>query len=177
MLLAAALVWAWPLDRTADAAPRATNVTICHRTRATTNPYRRITVSKNAAKGGHTTHSKDADGNVYPPWESTIINSNGGRWGDIIPSDTSSVSAVNYNASGTAAQQRGYAIWQQSAPYANACRGMTTKEFIRIHVESGGDLEGAMDELDEMAAGEDLALKQSLGGRPLLPGTARCQRR
>jgi len=162
VILVGVLVWGWPIEQSADAAARASKVTICHRTRSTTNPYRRITVSKNAAKGGHTTHSKTGS-TVNPPWTSTLVNSNGGVWGDIIPSGTPSVSAINYNDRGTTAEQRGYAIWNQTSPYTSTCRGMSTKEFVRIHVESGGDLEGAMDELDDMDASEDDALLQSLG--------------
>jgi hypothetical protein len=90
---------------------------------------------------------------------------NGDSWGDIIPSGVPSVSEINYGTGGSAStdEQRGYAIWNQTAPYTNTCRAMTAKEFIRVHVESGGDLETAMDELDDMAANEDAALKQALG--------------
>ena len=154
-------------EKEAEAAPpsRASKVTICHRTRSTTNPYRRITVSVNAAKGGHTTHSMDGRA-VIAPWTSGLPN--GGSWGDIIPEvrgsgSSVSVQAVNYDATGTTAERRGYAIWNGSSGYENTCPGMSTKEFIRIHVESGGSLRTAMAELDDMAANEDYALRQSLG--------------
>jgi len=52
-------------------------VTICHRTKSTTNPYRLITVSNNAVQaGGHGRHT----GSVW-----TSANTNGQVWGDIIP--------------------------------------------------------------------------------------------
>ena len=71
-------------------------VTICHRTRATTNPYRMITVSvasivdNNSAPNGHAHHNTDrrrveTDGpaGVFRP--SFNYPSNAKHWGDIIP--------------------------------------------------------------------------------------------
>lgn len=73
-----------------------TKVTICHRTHATTNPYRLITVSvssivdSNSAPNGHALHNTDArrlitDGpaGVFRPTYS--YPSNAKHWGDIIP--------------------------------------------------------------------------------------------
>jgi hypothetical protein len=159
-------------EREAEAAPpsRSAKVTICHRTRATTNPYRRITVSRNAAKNtggsGHAGHTGDS-------WDSS--KRNGDVWGDIIPDvDTTGATLtpnprLNYRTGGgsSVSEQRGYAIWHgdtySSVNYAGKCGAMSSKEFIRIHVESGGSLSGAMTELDAMGAGEDDALRQALG--------------
>lgn len=70
-------------------------VTICHRTHATTNPYRIITVSTSsivAANGdirGHGKHATDArryNPNLYGVYDSTRnYASNAKLWGDIIP--------------------------------------------------------------------------------------------
>lgn len=69
-------------------------VTICHRTHATTNPYRIITVSTSsivAANGdirGHGKHATDArryDPSYYGVYGSRTYTSNTKLWGDIIP--------------------------------------------------------------------------------------------
>ncbi len=73
-----------------------TKVTICHRTHATTNPYRMITVSvssivdDNSAPNGHALHNTDrrrleTDGpaGVFRP--TYAYPSNAKHWGDIIP--------------------------------------------------------------------------------------------
>ena len=175
VMLVGTLVWAWPINNPTEAAPptRVSKVTICHRTRSTTNPYRRITVSVNAAKGGHTSHSKTGS-TVHPPWISG--QANGGTWGDIIPrvlgtGSSVKVNEVNYPVSGTgtsgSAEERGYAIYNGTSvgatSYSGKCPSMTAKEFIRVHVESGGSVATAISELDEMAASEDDALRQSIG--------------
>ena len=73
-------------------------VTICHRTHATTNPYRMITVSVSSIVGsaadgspirGHAKHATDArryDPALYGVYDSTkTYRSNAKLWGDIIP--------------------------------------------------------------------------------------------
>ena len=66
--------------------------TICHRTHAVTNPYRRITVSDSSVYGnsGHSNPNHDRDytvgGVTYHVYTSTITYpSNSKFWGDIIP--------------------------------------------------------------------------------------------
>lgn len=126
-------------EREAEAAPpsRSAKVTICHRTRATTNPYRRITVSRNAAKNtggsGHAGHTGNS-------WDSS--KSNGDVWGDIIPDvDTTGAALtpnprLNYRTGGAASvsEERGYAIWNgatySAVNYAGKCGAMSAKEFI-----------------------------------------------
>lgn len=170
LLLVATIGVALVEEREAEAAPpgRASKVTICHRTRATTNPYRRITVSRNSAKNtggsGHAGHTGDS-------WDSS--KRNGDVWGDIIPdvdtagSRLSPNPELNFDPSGTVSERRGNAIYTggsySTVSYAGKCGAMSAKEFIRIHVESGGSLSGAMTELDAMSAGEDDALRQALG--------------
>ena len=70
-------------------------VTICHRTHATTNPYRIITVSTSSIVDGsgnlrgHGKHATDArryDPNLYGVYDSTrTYRANAKLWGDIIP--------------------------------------------------------------------------------------------
>lgn len=73
-------------------------VTICHRTHATTNPYRQITVSINSVikNNGHddSTHNKDGDADFPKYGDNTPVyvfdpeytyTPNAKMWGDIIP--------------------------------------------------------------------------------------------
>ncbi len=63
-------------------------VTICHRTNATTNPYRRITVSVSSVmnKSGHMGHDEIYNG--HHVFDSTVTYPNNKKdWGDIIPAD------------------------------------------------------------------------------------------
>lgn len=86
-----------------DAAANRTSakVTICHRTHATTNPYRQITVSVNSVikNNGHddSTHNKDGDANFPKYVDETPVyvfdpeydyTPNAKMWGDIIPAFT-----------------------------------------------------------------------------------------
>ena len=59
-------------------AARAEKETICHATHSASNPYRRITISKNAVNRstGHKIHNSAT-------W--TSASTNGGSWGDGIP--------------------------------------------------------------------------------------------
>jgi hypothetical protein len=82
--------------------PVVTKVTICHRTSATTNPYRMITVSVNSiiSSSGHSEHNTTRTNKVNPQDNTTngsgVFNpsfsypSNRKWWGDIIPPFTHS---------------------------------------------------------------------------------------
>ena len=130
-------------------------VTICHRTKSTTNPYRLITVSNSAvAGGGHGRHT----GAIW-----TSANTNGQTWGDIIPgddddgdrfwSDGSGVrsSAYNWDATGKSFMLAGGAN-------VDKCTRMTAKRFYEISKLAGQtDAEIAAD-LNDQDANEDAAL-------------------
>jgi hypothetical protein len=152
----------------AEAAP-ANKVTICHRTHATTNPYRRITVSLNSItksnghgdEGASNTHNKGTgvfDPNyTYPPSEKL--------WNDIIPDETidggSATITMNYF-------DAGYAIYNGTVfdgyDYAGLCGKMTAKAFYDTELAAGRSPEDIFADLDEQEANEDEALKRALGG-------------
>ena len=148
-------------------AARAEKETICHATHSASNPYRRITISKNAVNRstGHKIHNAAT-------W--TSASTNGGTWGDIIPGVVSGVSALNYKTGGsganaaTASEERGYKIFNggsyASYDYTGKCPGMTAKQFYDNEIAAGQTSAQALASLDDMAASEDLALKSALGG-------------
>jgi hypothetical protein len=130
-------------------------VTICHRTKSTTNPYRLITVSNSAvAGGGHGRHT----GAIW-----TSANTNGQTWGDIIPgsdtdgdlfwSDGSGVSSSAYNWDAT-----GKSFMLTGGANVGKCSRMTAKRFYEISKLAGQtDLQIA-DDLNDQDANEDAAL-------------------
>src|SRR3954463_11465468 len=69
-----------------QAAAASAKVTICHRTHATTNPYRRITVSQSAITRNHG-HGDHVVTNGNPAvYDSTFTYaSNNKLWGDVVP--------------------------------------------------------------------------------------------
>lgn len=61
-------------------------VTICHRTNAANNPYREITVSKNAVDGeGKNDHTSHQGPIVTSYAQAQALKKAGNKWGDIIP--------------------------------------------------------------------------------------------
>ena len=108
-------------------------VSICHRTKSTTNPYRFITVSNSAvAGGGHARHT----GAVW-----TASNTNGQTWGDIIPgddtdgdqfwSDGSGVASSAYNWDAT-----GKSFMVPLGANLSKCTRMTAKQFYDIGISA-----------------------------------------
>jgi hypothetical protein len=71
---------------TQDNTANTNKITICHRTDAPKNPYRRITISVNAADGkGKNDHSHH-EGDVATSFTQAVeMKSRGEKWGDIIP--------------------------------------------------------------------------------------------
>ncbi|MFM8388630.1 MAG: hypothetical protein ACKOA5_05220, partial [Actinomycetota bacterium] len=78
VIFATAVVFVAPDAASAGSA----KITICHRTRSVTNPYRRITVSQNSIQrnNGHGDHT----GGVFNT-TAGYYNTNPKNWGDIIP--------------------------------------------------------------------------------------------
>ncbi|WP_296648696.1 SdrD B-like domain-containing protein [Rhodoluna sp.] len=170
----------------ADARP-ATKVTICHRTNATTNPYRRITVSKNAADGqgnnDHTSHNESYnDGTtIHKVFNKDITYPNNQKdWGDIIPPFTSGNSLTSgYNWD----EPRAQSIFYGTDGYFGVCKSLNAKQYIEAQVSSrpAGETEAdakarALHELDDMGANEDAALKSELGGSFTLADPADLER-
>ena len=135
-------------------------VSICHRTKSTTNPYRFITVSNSAvAGGGHARHT----GAVW-----TASNTNGQTWGDIIPgddtdgdqfwSDGSGVASSAYNWDAT-----GKSFMVPLGANLSKCTRMTAKQFYDIGIAAGQSSASILEDLEDQAANEDYALRQTLG--------------
>ncbi len=83
---------------------REDNVTICHRTNATTNPYRVITVDRSSVDGagGQGDHFLNHVGPVWTPDQR-----NGGDWGDIIPPIPGFHGGLNWTDEGIAIYNNG----------------------------------------------------------------------
>ena len=117
-------------------APVVTKVTICHRTRATTNPYRLITVSVNSitSSSGHSEHNTTRTNKVNPQDNSSsgsgVFNgsysytSSRKWWGDIIPPFTHSggnYEGLNWDSgANTPDPSASTANWLQPAEFATA---------------------------------------------------------
>jgi hypothetical protein len=131
-------------------------VTICHRTKSTTNPYRLITVS-NSAVNGHGNHT----GSVWSP-----SNTNGQTWGDIIPDNAGdglqfwfngSLPNKDLNWSGDSTSG-GRSFMVPGGVNVSKCSRMTAKRFYEISKLAGQtDAEIAAD-LNDQDANEDAAL-------------------
>ena len=111
---------------------------ICHRTHSQTNPYRRITVSK---QSNHDNHG----GGV---WTLGAL-----AWGDIIPTGYQPLGSLNYSGNGLT-------IYNGST----TCKHMTTLAHIQSEVAAGQLLSAVLTELDDQGASEDAATLASLGG-------------
>lgn len=155
ILLGAGLVWGQPGDVAYAAGPR---VTICHRTRSTTNPYRSITISN----GGKNGHENNHTGGV---WDATKLN--GGVWGDIIPgsdndgdlfwSDGSGVgNGFNWDTDGKAFMLTGGAN-------KSKCGRMTAQRFYEISKAAGDSDAVIAADLEAQSANEDAGVRPSGG--------------
>ena len=147
----------------------AAKVTICHRTRSTTNPYRRITVAKSAVAGAGSTHQRHGTENTPTIPDRIWISSynNGDTWGDIIPDTAADGSSVNDKLWTTT--PNGQNIWNgvTTVPATGkaACRYMTPKEFFDAEIAAfPNDTTTIITELNNQGANEDVALKTALGG-------------
>lgn len=138
-------------------------VTICHRTNATTNPYRKITVNYTAVDGAgnndHSSHDEIYNGkHVYD--SGTSYPSNQKDWGDIIPPDTYSINLsqtprwqpLNWtenNGAGQILWNAGCGGDQTVQQYYNSLReaGLTKKQ-IKDDLEAQGSLDDSPTEKD-----------------------------
>lgn len=117
-------------------------VTICHRTRATTNPYRMITVSvasivdDNSAPNGHAHHNTDrrrleTDGpaGVFRPGFN--YPSNAKHWGDIIPPFRTAGGGIYEGLN-----------WSWANIISDGGDGIFSRSDFTTQVSSGGTAEG-----------------------------------
>jgi len=156
-------------------------VTICHRTAAVKNPYRRITVNKNSIASDITENAGGRQGhgqwshnlwpssiatrpvpNVFnPDWKTSVYaTATQKRWGDIIPLllDNGSTNP-NVDAMGLNFTDAGEAIYNgailDGVNYAGLCVRQTAAQFCQSHIDEGGNLAECQEELTEMGALED----------------------
>lgn len=130
--------------------------TICHRTHAVTNPYRKITVSDSSvyATSGHSNPNHDRDytvgGVTYHVFTPSITYpSNSKFWGDIIPPQNVSRRSGNPSAvetSGLNWTTEGIAIYDGDVA---GCRTMTDDEFIAAEVEGGATAQEIAQDLND----------------------------
>lgn len=146
----------------ATGAPGGERVTICHRTHATTNPYRLITVSANAADGlGANDHSSHDDLYVdgatsYPVFDPTVdYPANQKLWGDIIPPVR--------NGDGLNWTTAGQAIYAGTGSSFGLCRRLSAKQFYDLEVAAGEDPAEVLADLDEQSSLDDAAELEQLG--------------
>lgn len=135
----------------AEAAPRVNEkVTICHRTHATTNPYRKITVSMSSIVGngnsgnghgdtttGNNSHNpyNSSAGRVFNPTFSYPANQK--QWQDIIPpfnyvpanGNPGSFAGLNWTDEGKAIYY-GYTL--NGHDYSGLCGKMSAKDFANV---------------------------------------------
>lgn len=190
MLLSAVAVLVPSFSKPADAAPR-TKFTICHRTNAIKNPYRRITVawsSVNADGNGHDNSSHDGpvfdigdptatpprtarDTHGTTPRDSGLGPEAGGgndRWGDIFNvSRTTGPASDRQNSNNwTTAGEAIFngATFTLDGVTKQACKTMSAVEYIESEFEAGIPIADIVAELDEMEAAEDTLLKSQLTG-------------
>lgn len=130
--------------------------TICHRTHAVTNPYRKITVSDSSVYGtsGHSNPNHDRDytvnGQTYHVFTSGIsYPSNAKDWGDIIPPQNAarySNSPNSVETSGMNWTTEGRAIYDGDVA---GCRTMTDSEFIASEIEGGATAQEISQDLND----------------------------
>ncbi|MEN9746049.1 MAG: hypothetical protein RL729_521 [Actinomycetota bacterium] len=132
-------------------------VTLCHRTKSTTNPYRLITVS-NSAVNGHGNHT----GSVWTP-----SNANGDTWGDIIPDNSGdglqfwangSVSNKDLNWAGDSTSG-GRSFMLPGGANVSKCSRMTAKRFYEISKQAGQTDTQIAADLESQEANEDAAVR------------------
>ncbi|MGA0804764.1 MAG: hypothetical protein ACO3QU_07780, partial [Ilumatobacteraceae bacterium] len=135
-------------------------ITLCHRTKSTTNPYRLITVSVNALNG-HTRHS----GSVW-----TSSNANGDTWGDIIPGGDSDANPFWVDADGSRQGSKalnwsttGKAFMVSGGANTAKCARMSAQKFYEIMKAANQNDTDIAADLEDQAANEDQAIRPSSG--------------
>lgn len=160
-------------------AARQTKITICHRTHSVTNPYRRITVSRNAADGqgnnDHTSHNENLTVNStnYKVFTPSILSSYVGsnkKWGDIIPpTPSSNPSRPGLNWTEPGAQD----IYYGTGNMFGYCKAMSAKQYFDSEVAAGIPVADVLADLNDQDADEDSSIttwtQQSIQNVPDLP--------
>lgn len=158
-------------------AARSAKITICHRTHAVNNPYRRITVAQSSITknnghgdaGARNTHNKAADVNpTRIVWDPTYSYPDAPNkvWDDIIPDASAGGGSAGIAKNFTG---RGLAIYNGTVDaggynHKNTCKKMTAKQFYDSEVAEGQDPAKVLEDLDEQDTNEDKKLKELCGG-------------
>ena len=181
-------------EKPAEAArTRASKFEVCHRTNAIKNPYRLISVAWSSVNPDGNGHDNPVhDGPVFnvanpvgshgtTPRDSGLGNEAGGgndRWGDIF---NAVKGPGNGNSNANNWTTAGQAIFNGATFTINgvtkaACRRMSAVDYIKSEREENPNrpMSDIMDELDEMQAADDAALKQSLTGGSFSAWFASC---
>lgn len=194
-LTAAVVAVASPLlEQPANAArTKAAKFLVCHRTNAIKNPYRLISVAWSSVNPDNNGHDNPVhDGPVFDvanpvathgstPRDSGLLTEAGGgndRWGDIFYAYKG---PGNGNSNSNNWTTAGQAIFNGATFTINgvtkpACRAMSAVDYIKSEREENPNkpMSDIMTELDDMDAGEDVALKQSLTGGSFSSWFATC---
>lgn len=152
--LLASLLPFLPLPQ-ADAAANNKRI-ICHRTKATKNPYRKITVSSgsvNTTSSGHHIHGDNND-----VWTSADVN--GGSWGDIIPPNNGGQKDKNWTTAGQNIYNGKVFVASTGLP---ACRGMSLKAYVDAQRDANVSDADIVADLNDNRADEDVAILTKTG--------------
>lgn len=149
-------------------------VTICHRTRSTTNPYVRITVSEssigNAAnKHGGSKHDQYPSGSSKPApnvFDRTkVYTPNQKKWGDIIPNVYTDGTPFTAAGNSTNFTGLGLLIWNNTGAGAGLCKTMSARDLFESEKASGEVTDSQIwEDLSELEADEFASALSSCGG-------------
>lgn len=163
-----------------QAAPPANtnNVTICHRTASTTNPYVKITVDQRSVGNANSKHGGGAhdhwatsvyqtkpNPNVYDP--SKTYPANDKKWGDIIAFTDVSGNALTGTAANVAGLNNtgiGAAIFNGTGAYAGLCVARGPRDYYEIQRAAGVPPTDILKEMDELDSPEFASQLTACGG-------------
>lgn len=163
-----------------SAAPPANtnNVTICHRTASTTNPYVRITVDQRSVGNANSKHG----GGAHDHWATTVYQSkpspnvydpsktypaNDKKWGDIIAFTDVSGNALTGSAANVAGLNNtgiGADIFNGTGAYANLCKTRNARDYYEIQRQAGVPTNDILDEMNELDSPDFQTALTACGG-------------
>lgn len=154
------------------------NVTICHRTHSTTNPYVRITVDQNSVGSGNSKHG----GGAHDLWATSLYGSkpnpnvydstktypaNDKKWGDIIAFLDVSGNALTGNAyqvRGLNNTGIGADIFNGTNGQAGKCGVMNARDYYEVERAAGVPATDVLADMNEFAADEFATELSACGG-------------
>ena len=167
-IVASAIVWAGATGQDDPIDAASGKITICHRTHATTNPYRLITVNQNAVQtrrhGSHTNSTSSSNPAVFDA--NFTYAPNNKIWGDVIPGTSDGGGAFN----GSSQIALNWTPAGRAIFFGPQCAAMSARRFYDSEVAAGVAPQAVIDDLNEQEANEDIALLAALGGKFTLAG-------